>query len=167
MVVRFSRKYTRVISLFLLLILAIAIYVAGRFSYAVFSSALPQRKTSSSSRQLPVIDTHVSQGQDGNLMVALSMNLRSILGYLNGYTGDRSEATSNPVPLDVNIVMHNESLCESLPQLRWLFYVHSAPGNRARRDVIRTTWGDPDVHAPHTTQLVFMLGKTSDRNVQV
>ena len=75
--------------------------------------------------------------------------------------------TSNPLPLDVNIVLHNASLCESRRDLRWVFYVHSAPANRAKRDLIRETWGNQTVHVPHTTLLVFMLGKKTDRNLQV
>ena len=73
----------------------------------------------------------------------------------------------NPVPRDVNIVLYDETLCENYPDLRWLFYVHSAPTNREKRDLIRETWGHPPVLSPGSTRLVFMLGQTDDQRLQV
>ena len=39
-----------------------------------------------------------------------------------------------------------------------LIYVYSAPGNLARRTVIRSTWGDPKYYLPNVMRLVFILG---------
>ncbi|KAI0215132.1 Beta-1,3-galactosyltransferase 1, partial [Lamellibrachia satsuma] len=47
-----------------------------------------------------------------------------------------------------------------------LFYIHSSPSNIAKRDNIRATWGDPSLHAPGTTLLVFIVGQVDDPGVQ-
>ena len=177
-----SNLASRTFVFILLVLIATSIYAAWIFSQVVFAKApkpLAQHLNLNPSSldfakapnpiaqhvplNPPALDTHISV-LVGSLEPAVLPPNRS-----NTPKSRPTDAgpTSNPFPLDVNVVLHNSSLCESLPDLRWVFYVHSAPANRAKRDLIRATWGDQRVHVPHTTQLVFMLGQTTDRVVQV
>ena len=129
------------------------------------------------SAALPVRPTTISRVKDGNLSVGLRVKLtgvspgkegkKHILNQNQSVNSSSVKATPNPVPIDVNIVLYDPTLCESCPGLRWVFYVHSAPEHRLKRDLIRVTWGNPAWHRSGTTRLVFMLGQTSVPEKQV
>ena len=148
------------------------------------SSAFPVKRTTVSrvkdgklSVAFPVKRTTVSRVKGGNLSAGLQVKLtrvspgkegkRLILNQTQNVNSSGVKPTPNPVPIDVNIVLYDPTLCESCPGLRWVFYVHSAPKHRLKRDLIRVTWGNPAFHKPGTTRLVFMLGQTSDPKMQV
>ena len=164
----------------LLVLIATSIYAAWIFSQVVFAKApnpLVQRMAlyppsldfANAPNQIarhvplnpPAVNTPIAVSTGSLEATVLPPNISNTPKTLD------AGPTSNPLPLDVNIVLHNASLCESRRDLRWVFYVHSAPGNRVKRDLIRATWGDQRVHVPHTTQLLFMLGQPTDRKLQV
>ena len=166
----------------LLVLVATSIYAAWIFSQVVFAKApnplvqrmavyppsldfanAPNQIAQHVSLKPPALDRHTPIAVSaGSLETTVLLPNRS-----NTPKTTDAGPTSNPLPLDVNIVLENATLCESRRDLRWVFYVHSAPANRAKRDLIRATWGDQRVHVPHTTQLVFMLGQPTDRKLQV
>ena len=156
---RCSRKCSRTFGILLGCFIAVAVYVLCRLSYAAALYAV-NPDIILQKRFIPsLVNPEGSKRRFGIRDDAALHRKRKDTPYVG--------PNSKPFPLDVNIVLHNASMCDSQPDLRWVFYVHSAPANRAKRDLIRATWGNQAVHVPHTTQLVFMLGKTTDRKLQV
>ena len=158
---RCSRKCSRTFGLLLVCFIVVAVYVGCRLSYAAALYAVAVNPDIIlQKRFIPsLVVANVSKRRLGTRDDAALHRKRKDIPYVG--------PKSKPLPLDVNIVLHNASMCDSQPDLRWVFYVHSAPANQVKRDLIRATWGDQTVHVPHTTQLVFMLGKTTDRKLQV
>ena len=129
---------------------------------------LSRVKDGNLSTALPVKPKPVSRVKDGNLSTAMPVKPKPVSRVKDGNLSSNGViATPNPVPIDVNITLYDPTLCESCPGLRWVFYVHSAPENCLKRDLIRVTWGNPVWHRPGTTRLVFMVGQTSDPKKQV
>lgn len=63
--------------------------------------------------------------------------------------------------------IHNPSaICSSQPHLSFLIYIHSAPGNLKRRQIIRQTWGNLHLLSLFNASLVFALGSPDQQNVQ-
>jgi len=64
----------------------------------------------------------------------------------------------NPHPF--TFVLNNETMCgtDSGSDVFLLIYVHSAPENAARRNLIRATWGNRKFYAHKNIRLIFVLG---------
>ena len=64
----------------------------------------------------------------------------------------------NPHPF--TFVLNNEKMCgpDSGSDVFLLMYVHTAPANAARRNLIRTTWGDRKFYGHKNIRLIFVLG---------
>ena len=64
----------------------------------------------------------------------------------------------NPHPF--TFVLNNEKMCDtdSGSDVFLLIYVHSAPDNAARRNLIRATWGNRKFYAHKNIRLIFVLG---------
>ncbi|KAK2171310.1 hypothetical protein NP493_1080g00035 [Ridgeia piscesae] len=169
MAIRFNRKYGRTLGVIALSIIVIFLFIT---THAVYSNVSNRQSNinhpiTSDSIQNNIHATikKIEPSSDGNLDIVISINMKDIASYLNWFSGE-GEATRNNLPATVNVVMHNPKICESRPQLRWLFYVHSAPDNQVKRHNIRATWGSSAHHAPGTTILVFIVGSVDDPGVQ-
>eukprot|EP00092_Neocalanus_flemingeri_P033683 GFUD01036616.1.p1 GENE.GFUD01036616.1~~GFUD01036616.1.p1 ORF type:complete len:397 (+),score=103.23 GFUD01036616.1:92-1282(+) len=58
----------------------------------------------------------------------------------------------------------NNDICNTTP-ISLVVIVHSAPQNNKARDIIRSTWGTPDI--PYVmTKLVFLLGQPKNKKAQ-
>lgn len=168
-VFRINRKYGRTLSVIALSIFVILLYFTKHVVYSNVSNKQSNINSPISSDLMPhnvrATIKKIQPSSDGNLDMVISVNMKDIVSYLNWFSGE-GEATRNTLPATVNVVMHNPKICESRSQLRWLFFVHSAPANPIKRDNIRATWGNSAHHATGTTLLVFIVGSMDDPGVQ-
>ena len=68
----------------------------------------------------------------------------------------------NPYPY--TYVINNKTLCSAGGgNLTYIIYVHSAPGNRKRRDNIRQSWGQVNLFTQFPSRIVFFVGLTSEK----
>ncbi|CAH1778629.1 unnamed protein product [Owenia fusiformis] len=78
---------------------------------------------------------------------------------------DKKEENGKTVisPHDYKYLINEEKICANDPFL--LIYIHTAPGNVARRNMIRKTWGGVRRIQGYRTVLIFLLGVPSDRRI--
>lgn len=65
-----------------------------------------------------------------------------------------------------HLLLHNPSLCQDIPDLRFILYVHSAPENAGRRELLRHTYANPRLFKNRRFQVIFLLGLPKERGVQ-
>ncbi|XP_023214760.1 beta-1,3-galactosyltransferase 5-like [Centruroides sculpturatus] len=59
----------------------------------------------------------------------------------------------------------NNQRCKNVRDLFMVIFVHSAPGNFRKRDVIRETWGSEKNLATDSLRLVFLIGSVGNRSL--
>ena len=64
-------------------------------------------------------------------------------------------------PHDFNYVINPKELCFKR-NLRFLIYVHSAPKNFRKRQLVRQTWGSKAILQQYNMRIVFVMGSDSD-----
>ncbi|XP_069162007.1 beta-1,3-galactosyltransferase 4 [Procambarus clarkii] len=72
----------------------------------------------------------------------------------------RPPAFLAPRNLSVRYFLLETAFC-SIPDIQMIFYVHTAPANQERREVIRDTWGSPEWYPILRHKVVFVLGWTT------
>ena len=77
-----------------------------------------------------------------------------------------ADADEDLLPLNVTYVMHNPRLCADVPSLKYIVYLHSAPGNSKRRDLVRQTWGNRRLLKKQNSRVVFLVGLPKDNGTQ-
>lgn len=65
-----------------------------------------------------------------------------------------------------HLLLHDPSLCENTPNLPFIIYVHSAPENADRRQLLRQTYANPSLFKNRRFQVIFLLGLPKRRGVQ-
>ena len=67
-------------------------------------------------------------------------------------------ADDDLLPLNVTYVMQNPRLCADAPSLKYIVYLHSAPENVERRDLVRKTWGNQRLLKNQNSRAIFLVG---------
>ena len=104
--------------------------------------------------------------QEGNVQLVLNLNVHDLMRILDKNPATAGEATTNPIPRNVTLLKNVPDLCDKVPHLRYLIYIHSSPGNRVKRDLVRRTWASTKLFKKQVTQVVFFVGHSADRNVE-
>ncbi|KAK2152759.1 hypothetical protein LSH36_320g07016 [Paralvinella palmiformis] len=68
-------------------------------------------------------------------------------------------------PHNFNYIINPRNVCDGI-DVFIISYIHSAPTHYKRRTAIRETWGDPRNFDSFVFRLVFLIGKSTDKNVQ-
>jgi len=89
--------------------------------------------------------------------LVLSIEAADITDFIDAY---RRGFVPEPVryPDDGGILLHNPELCRGR-SLDWVVYVHTSPGHRRRRQLLRDTWANLDLFKHLNFRVVFLLGK--------
>ena len=66
--------------------------------------------------------------------------------------------TVPPPPASVSMVKGNPDICRSSKDLKWIFYIHTAPENKEKRDNLRHTWGNKYLFDNRRSAFIFLLG---------
>jgi len=92
-----------------------------------------------------------------SVQLVLSIDTADLIDFVDAYS--RGFATE-PVqyPDDGGILLHNTELCRG-HQLHWVVYVHTSPGHRLQRQMMRYTWANVDLFKSLNFRVVFLLGK--------
>ncbi|CAH1773560.1 unnamed protein product [Owenia fusiformis] len=61
-------------------------------------------------------------------------------------------------------IINEESLCRN-NNTDILFYIHTAPNHKNRRDIIRSTWGGRTQYRDYNITVVFLLGHSNDSKI--
>ncbi|KAI0234287.1 Lactosylceramide 1,3-N-acetyl-beta-D-glucosaminyltransferase A [Lamellibrachia satsuma] len=77
-----------------------------------------------------------------------------------------ADADNKLLPANVSYVMHNPRLCADASSLKYIVYLHSAPGNSERRDLVRQTWGNRQLLKDQNSRVVFLLGLPKNNDTQ-
>ena len=77
-----------------------------------------------------------------------------------------TDTSNDQLPANVSYVMHNPRLCADASSLKYIVYLHSAPGNSERRDLVRQTWGNRRLLKDKNSRVVFLLGLPKDNETQ-
>lgn len=74
-----------------------------------------------------------------------------------------SMISSEPVvnPHDFNFIINPTKLCDKTG-LRFLIYVHTAPKNFRKRQLVRQTWGSKAILVQYNMRVVFIMGRVAD-----
>ena len=76
-------------------------------------------------------------------------------------------ATIPKYAFTVSYYLENKNLCSSERDLTVMIIILSAPGNFQRRNFIRETWGNSSFYISFgKVKVMFLLGRTLDRNIQ-
>lgn len=140
-------------------------------SFLVYTSiyVYTLRFTSSIAEYCPsnsTTDAHAANAN--NKMSCLSKRPEIARHSLMQNSGKRLEAnsykaTTNPPPPDVAILLDNANICRRPTPLKYLFYVHSAPENADRRELLRTTWLElARTDERRNVAWIFLLGRSED-----
>lgn len=70
------------------------------------------------------------------------------------------------IPENPSIILHDPDLCRDQPDLRWILYVHSAPGNFDRRQMLRETYANTKLFKKIRFKVAFFLGLSRERGMQ-
>ena len=66
--------------------------------------------------------------------------------------------TVPPPPASVSMVKGNPNICRSSKNLKWIFYINTAPENKERRENIRHTWVNNYLFDDRRTAFIFLVG---------
>ena len=102
---------------------------------------------------------NVYPSDNGKVDLVLSLDMNELMKVLDKNTAIGSDATNNPVPHDVNWVIHNPDFCTEQQGLKYLIYVHSSPQNSDRRYNLRSTWAQRNMFKDNRTKLLFVMGQ--------
>ena len=69
-----------------------------------------------------------------------------------------------PLPARVSMVKGNPDICLSSKHLQWIFYIHTAPLNKEKRETIRNTWGNRYLFNNRRTAILFLVGIPRQEN---
>ena len=88
--------------------------------------------------------------------------------YFQTTTSSKPTEKTIPVinPHDFGYIINNMDICNTDTSLEYVVYVHSAPANFDRRQLLRQTWARKDRFADFTSRLVFFMGTTDNQEVQ-
>jgi hypothetical protein len=121
--------------------------------------------------------------ESGKIRLVLSMDASELVDLMDSYRrGFVPEVIASPD--DGGVVMHNPNLCrtpwptmgEPSPQggaarvkLDWVVFVHTAPGNAEKRQILRETWANPGLFKEKTFRVAFFVGlpPPEEPNIQV
>ena len=96
---------------------------------------------------------------NGKLELTLSMNTEDIvMKYTEGHQRASGEATSNPVARNTTFIKNPANTCKDSPNLKYIAYIHTSPGNVIRRGNVRRTWGNRELFRDGRLKVVFMVG---------
>lgn len=108
----------------------------------------------------------------GNYFAAGMTPRKEERGIQNGSQLEGKLSTQNPVtslvteepvvnPHDFNFIINPTKLCLK-KGLRFLVYVHSAPKNFRKRQLVRQTWGSKAILEKYSMRIVFIMGSLAD-----
>ncbi|KAK2169955.1 hypothetical protein LSH36_5g00013 [Paralvinella palmiformis] len=80
------------------------------------------------------------------------------------YSGN---ATNNPLPQDVSFIISNPNICKNVSELKYIVYVHSAPHNYVRRNLLRTTWLNTTFFSRSIMKTVFLIGRSAKPEIEI
>ena len=100
----------------------------------------------------------------GVLQVHVAIEIDDLLKVMGELYSD--DADKDELPMNVSYVMQNPRLCADAPNLKYIVYFHSAPGNTERRDLMRQTWGNARLLKDHSSRVVFLVGLPKDNATQ-
>lgn len=68
--------------------------------------------------------------------------------------------------MNFTFVLNKPFTCsEGVPPL-WIIYVHTAPANVERRQILRSTWANNNLFTDHRTRTIFLVGTPTDAKDQ-
>ena len=82
-----------------------------------------------------------------------------------GMNNKKVYPTTPPLPPNITILKYDPHTCQST-RLRWIIFIHSAPGNVERRRMVRKTWGNSYLFNDRRTAIVFLVGIPLSVNLQ-
>jgi len=89
--------------------------------------------------------------------LVLTLDVAELADFVDSYKhGFAAEAVRYPD--DGGILLHNPDLCRGRA-LDWVVYVHTSPGHRSRRELLRDTWANHQLFTQLNFRVVFLLGK--------
>ena len=111
-------------------------------------------------RSLPAqfvrVDPPGSIGPGSPARLVLTVEAADLTEFMDAYgRGFGSDVAQYPD--DGGIVLHNPELCGGEP-LDWVVYVHTSPGHRTRRQLLRDTWANLQLFSRLRFRVVFLLG---------
>jgi len=120
--------------------------------------------SSSSKLKLPLSLKNIIAGKDGNFDVVFNLDMKELLKGIDGLQvgNPNGEMTDNALPAHFNIIKFQKDTCDS-ESLQYLIYVHSAPKNKQRRKLVRSTWGDTHLFKDQRTRVIFLMGTSEDK----
>ena len=124
---------------------------------------VPERRQDLTEKSLMSLkDIHLQN--DGSVDLTFNMKVVNMIALLDAYSAKSfsGEMTLNPLPANFSFSMMNSKVCEDVPNLKFLIYVHTAPGNSAKRDIIRSTWAKNGLFKDDSSRVVFLMGKPSN-----
>ena len=116
---------------------------------------------SDGNEQIPVHVTNIHTDVDGN---GVSLKDKSAL-FHGGEQTNNTEATNNPFPQYVNILLNNPDKCNS-SHLKYIIYIHTSPDHFERRTLLRNTWASRDLFNDRITETVFLMGLVDNPDIQ-
>jgi len=90
--------------------------------------------------------------------LVLSVEAAELEDFMDAYERGFAAAALK-YPDDGGVVLHNPELCRGGGPLDWVVYVHTSPGHRSRRDLLRDTWANLDLFKQLHFRVVFLLGR--------
>ena len=157
---RWFAKRRRV--LVLLMAATVCLYLVLDTSLTVMLSTKPSTSATRNGASAPdtVVAVNQASRSDGNVNLMLSLNIRSLMKFLDVHTDIvvSKSMTSDPPPPDVDIVQHDPRRCEKVRLVTWLICVHSSAKNGNFRELLRSSWASDRLFARQDTRVVFFVG---------
>lgn len=98
-----------------------------------------------------------------NTKVLNTNNSANITKITNRYTDPSTTRTPPVNPHNFKFLINPKNTCKS-KSLKYMIYVHSAPKNHKKRQMVRQTWGSRAVLEKYNMRIVFIMGLVDDKS---
>lgn len=153
-----------------IMVLVLVIYIPLNVVYVISSTHRPLTRSADSwggsqQKSLSVKVGDLVPGDNGKVNLVLQVDVQDLLRFMDNMVAPTGAATTNPLPRNSTILLHNPMLCAN-QKLDWFVYVHSSPGNADRRMNLRKTWANVNLFKEPRFKVVFLMGQTDDLSVK-
>ena len=150
-------------------IVVLLIYVPLNVFYMIYTSPGHSQPTDGAiiqNTKVAVQITDVNTDVNGNVNVMLSLNVKDLLKFLQGDSTNKGEATGNPIPHKVKLLINNPKICADSPAMKYIVYVHTSPDHHVKRELLRATWASTTLFSERIVERVFLMGHSEKADVQ-